>query len=143
MFYFMALLIPASLVFIMITFLGARQAGADGTMLLEFQRIGSLAAVFLVAAGLTVFIRQDWGQCFKTLWLRIPGWQLFAFLLLNLLALFGEMAYWLIASESDWLQDEINHSSLIALSLASLAFMTLSAAGHVLAGEPPYSKARW
>ena len=141
--YFMALLVLASLVSIMITFMGGRHVGADGLMLLEFQRIGSVVAALLVGAGLTVFVKDKWGQALRQLWLHIPGWQLFAFLLLNLLAISGEVSFWFVASESDWLEDEINHMSLIALSLSSLAFLTLSAAGHVLAGKPPYSKARW
>ena len=141
--FFLVILVLASLVSIMITFMGGDHAGADGQMLLGLQSTGSAFSLVVSGLALYVFSLQGSDGLLQRLWEHTPGWQLFSFLLLNMLAIFGAATYWMIAAEMDWLDDPINFTSLISLSTASLAYLVLSALGHYLAGHPPYSKARW
>ncbi|MGI9330106.1 MAG: hypothetical protein ACR2QB_05265 [Gammaproteobacteria bacterium] len=141
--YFIAVLILSCLVSMMISFMGGKHTSGDGQLLLGVQRAGSVVCLLMAGFAFSVFLRDGFDGAFARLWQHIPGWLLFACLILNLLALSGVGAYWLVASVLDPDSDSVNYVSLLCLSSASLAYLAVSAAAHFLAGKPPFDKSRW
>lgn len=137
-------MILTSLVSIMHAFMGGSRDNPDFLQLHAYQvfGIGLSTAVFLYS--LLFFSRTgSLSEGLGAAWQHMPGWLMFCVLMLNLLALCGELSYLLLADATELMTEWINHVALICLGSASIAFMFLFAVSHAHAGGKPFSKARW
>lgn len=135
----LAALSLSCLVSLMISFMGGVRA--DFGLLVSAQRFGIVFAVAVAAVSLAYFVRL--GDAWRAVWQHIPGWLVFAVLVLNSLVFIGELSYALLLPSEVPFADWRNHSSLICLLACSIAYALVSASAHSLAGHPPYSKERW
>ena len=127
---------------LMIIFMGGGQAGPDlrGLMLLqawaipvEILVIGFVTALFVTASGLRGGL--------KRLWVAMPQWLVFGFLLLNSLFLTGELAVFIAARATGEAISLSEQVPLVSLFLSSLAVLTLSA--WALDGRERVFAGRW
>lgn len=135
---------------LMVIFMGGGQAGPDlrGLMLLqawaiplEILVIGFVTALFVTASGLRGGL--------KRLWVAMPQWLVFGFVLLNSLFLLGELAVFIAARATGGAISLSEQVPLISLFLSSLAVLALSAWAHdgqerAFAGRwaPPHDEKR-
>lgn len=135
---------------LMVIFMGGGQAAPDlrGLMLMqawaipvEILVVGFVTALFVTASG--------WRGGLKRLWVAMPQWLVFGFLLLNSLFVAGELAVIMVARAEDHAMSLSEQVPLISLLLSSLAVLTLAAWAYdgreqVLAGRwaPPHDKDR-
>ncbi len=135
---------------LMVIFMGGGQVAPDlrGLMLLqawaipiEIIVIGFVIALFVAASG--------WRGGLKRLWVAMPQWLVFAFLLLNSLFVAGELAVIMVAEvtgEAMSLSEQIPLFSLLFSTLAvlMLAAWTYDGREQVLTGRwaPPHDQNR-
>ena len=134
----------------MVIFMGGGQAGPDlrGLMLLqawaiplEILVVGFVTAVFVAASG--------WRAGLKRLWVAMPQWLVFAFVVLNSLFVSGELAVLIVARSTGEAISLSEQVPLVSLLLSSLAVLVLAAWAYdgrkqVLAGRwaPPHDEDR-
>ena len=123
-----AAIVLSCLLSLMVIFMGGGQVGPDlrGLMLLQTWAIpfgilviGFVAAVFMTASGLRGGL--------KRLWVAMPQWLVFAFLLLNTLFISGELAVMIVAQGTGQPMSLSEQAPLICLFVSSLAVLALSA----------------
>ena len=135
---------------LMVIFMGGGQVGPDlrGLMLmqawaipLEVLVVGFVTALFVSASG--------WRAGLKRLWVAMPQWLVFGFLLLNSLFIAGELAVIMVAratGEAISLSEQVPLISLLMSSLAVLALAAWAYDGReqLLSGRwaPPHDEKR-
>lgn len=138
------------LISLMVIFMGGGQAAPDlhGLMLLQAWAIpfevlaaGFVVSLFVAASG--------WRAGLRRLWVAMPQWLVFAFVLLNSLVVFGEMAVFIVARSMDQPMLLTEQVPMISLLLSTLAVLLLAAWAYdgreqVLAGRwaPPHDEKR-
>ncbi len=113
---------------LMVIFMGGGQAAPDlrGLMLLqawaipvEVLVVGFVTALFVSASG--------WRGGLKRLWVAMPQWLVFGFLLLNSLFVAGELAVIMVARATGEAISLSEQVPLVSLLLSSLAVLALAA----------------
>ena len=113
---------------LMVIFMGGGQAAPDlrGLMLMqawaipvEIFVVGFVTALFVTASG--------WRAGLKRLWVAMPQWLVFGFLLLNSLFVAGELAVIMVARASGEAMSLSEQVPLVSLLMSSLAVLTLAA----------------
>ncbi len=140
----LATMILTSLVSVMHAFMGGSRLNPDFLQLQAYQvfGIGLSVAVFIYSL---VFFSKNGALAtgLGVAWQHMPGWLLFPVLLLNMLALVGELSYLLLKDATELTTEWINHVALICLGASSIAFVFMFAVSHAYEGRTPYSKDRW
>lgn len=137
-------MILTSLVSIMHAFMGGSSDNPDFLQLHAYQVFGIGLSIAVLVYSLVFFSRTGTLQAgFVAAWQHIPGWLIFGVVLLNLLALCGELSYLLLAGATELMTEWINHVALVCLGASSIAFMFLFAVSHAHAGGKPFPKQRW
>ena len=135
---------------LMVIFMGGGQVAPDlrGLMLLqawaipiEILVVGFVTALFVAASG--------WRAGLKRLWVAMPQWGVFGFLLLNSLFVAGELAVIMVSQATGEAMSLSEQVPLFSLLFSTLAVLTLAAWAYdgreqVLAGRwaPPHDKDR-
>lgn len=137
-------MILTSLVSIMHAFMGGSSNNPDFLQLHAYQVFGIGLSVAVLMYSLAFFSRSgSLPAGLGAAWQHMPGWLVFAVVMLNLLALCGELSYLLLAGATELMTEWVNHVALICLGASSIAFMFLFAVSHAQAGGKPFSKQRW
>lgn len=132
------------LISLMAIFVGAGQGGADLRGLIYLQTALTPIALSITITCVYGFVRsQGWTVGARALWRAIPQWQVFIFLLLNSLVLFGEVAFVIVmrATERAVLWHE--HIPLVCMLICSSAYLALHARANSYPGSPPAMSGRW
>lgn len=130
------LVVLTCLVSIMALFMGGGQASNDLHSLLMIQTIAvPLATVVLIA----VIARSN----LKTLWRALPQWLVFIVLLLNALALCGEIALVAATRMTERVGLWQEHVPLVCMMMCSAAFLVLYATAHPSTVDKPALSGRW
>lgn len=137
-------MILSSLVSVMHAFMGGSQMNPDFLQLHAYQVFGIGLSVAVLLYSLVYFSKTGSPLAgLGTAWQHIPGWLIFGVVMLNSLALCGELSYLLLSGATELMTEWVNHVALLCLGASSIAFMFLYAVSHVYAGGKPFSKARW
>ena len=137
-------MVLTSLVSIMHAFMGGSRQNPDFLQLHAYQVFGIGLSIAVLMHSLVYFSKT--GSLLAglgTAWHHMPGCLIFCALMLNLLALCGELSYLLLSGATELMTEWINHVALVSLGASSIAFMFLFAVSHAHAGGEPFSKARW
>lgn len=140
----LAMIVIGCLISLMAVFIGGGQSGADLHSLLIMQ-LATIPVTLLISVYVLsrIATKSGLGEGLRVLWSNLPQWLVFVFLLLNSLALFGELALFITlkALEKDisWQQ----HVPLACLFSASLAFCLFYARRRSKQTEQPSLSGRW
>ena len=132
------------LISLMAIFIGGGRGGADLRGLVYLQ-----AGLIPIALGISVVSvyglarRQGLSKGLRALWRAIPQWQVFIFMLLNSLALFGEIAFVVVMRATDKVVLWQQHVPLACMLVCSSAFLVLYARVRSYPGSPAAMSGRW
>ena len=132
------------LVTLMTVFMSSGSGGADIHGLILLQALVMLPALIVVATVIFGFVAaRGWAQGLHAIWLALPQWLVFIFLLLNSLFLFGEIAFVIVMQATDEVIAWQDHVPLVAMLLCSSAFLALYARKNTYPGSEPAMAGRW
>lgn len=140
----LATMVFTSLVSLMHAFMGGGRDSGGFARLESFQIFGVGLSVAALTYSLLYFARD--GRLLsgrRGAWQHMPGWLVFIAVVLNVLALVGELSYALLMGAEELLTEWINHVALVCLASSSTAFLFLFAVGHAHGGGQPFAKERW
>ena len=128
----------------MAVFMGGGQAGTDLHSLLILQLATIPITVLISLYVLSRYAgKSGFRDGLKFLWRDLPQWLVFIFLMLNSLALFGEVALFIalsaLARDISWQE----HVPLVCLFSTSLAFCLVYARRRSGETEKPSLSGRW
>ena len=142
--FFLAAISISCLVSLMVLFMGGLRATPDFASLLGIQLVAIPLSLAYTLYGLLQFADGDGlAAGVRKLWQATPQWLVFAYLLLNSLFLFGEVALIVVARA---LQQPLvwqNHVPLVALLACSTAFVVLFALSRARQGDRQGFSGRW
>ena len=129
---------------IMFSFMGGSNDAMDIGSLVVLQAAAIAVAVVAMAAGLGYAIRvhgKDAGL--RLLWQHTPQWLVFVTAVLISLALFGEVAYIIVARVTGETASWRNHVPLLCLLASSVAICIAVAVRRIVEGRDPPASGRW
>ena len=138
----LGILITSSLGSLMHAFTGG--AAGDYQTLDSLQFSGILFSLMAMIACLSLISRgRGIAEGIRVAWMHTPTWLILASVVVVSLAVVGELSYFLLR-DAVWIpNDWFNHSALVCLSLATLAFLLVSGTGRYMSGRGPHPKKRW
>lgn len=132
------------LVSLMAIFMGSGAGGADLHGLILLQALVTLPALLAVVTVIYSFVSaQGWAKGLHAIWLALPQWLVFIFLLLNSLFLFGEIAFVIVMQATDEIIKWQDHVPLVAMLLCSSAYLAVFAHKNSYPGSKPALAGRW
>ena len=132
------------LISLMVLFVGGGKGGPDLRSLIYLQ--AGLVPIALSIAIVCVygFIRpRGLAGGTRALWSAIPQWQVFIFLLLNSLVLFGEIAFVIVMRATEKIVLWYEHMPLVCMLVCSSAYLVLYARANSHPGSSPAMSGRW
>lgn len=132
------------LVSTMALFMGAGQEAIDLQSLVYLQ-IASIP-IALIAVLMSRFAPGPGvgnKPTFKKLYMAIPQWMIFCFIVLNLLVAFGEVALMVVARTMPEDLPWTNHAPLVSMFVCSLAVCVVHGRAQLIAGRPVAFSGRW
>ncbi|MEQ9561329.1 MAG: hypothetical protein RLN69_02320 [Woeseiaceae bacterium] len=140
----LALASASCLISMMVIFMGGGQGGIDlrGLMFLQLGLIPIALGIAIVSVYGFVSV-QGWSPGLQRLWLAVPQWPVFIFLLFNSLVLLGELALIIVMLATDQALPWHVHIPLACIFVCSLAYMALHARANTYPGSPPAMSGRW
>lgn len=130
------LIVLTCLVSIMAVFMGGGQASTDLHSMFVAQIAAIPLAIVVIATSLI-------GSNMRTLWSTLPQWLVFIVLLLNALALCGEVALIIAARMTDHVGPWQEHVPLACTITCSIAFLLLYARTHPNTENKTALTGRW
>ena len=140
----LAIIVLGCLISLMAVFMGGGQAGTDLHSLLIIQ-LATIPITLLISLYVLSRYAAKNGlrDGLRSLWSDLPQWLVFIFLMLNSLALFGEVALFIalsaLARDISWQE----HVPLVCLLSTSLAFCLVYARRRSGEAEKPSLSGRW
>ena len=129
---------------IMFSFMGGSDAALDVGSLVLLQAAAIAVGIVATAAGLAYAVRahgQDAGL--RLLWQHTPQWLVFTTAVLISLAVFGEVAYVIVARVTGETAGWRNHVPLACLLVSSIAICVAVAVRGIAEGREPPASGRW
>ena len=140
----LAIAIGSCLISLMAVFMGAGQGGTDLQGLMYLQAGLAPIALVIVTANVYGFVAAEgWAKGLQAMWLALPQWLVFIFLLLNSLFLFGELAFVVVMQATEEVVHWHEHIPLVTMLLCSSAYLALYARNHSYPGSEPAMSGRW
>ena len=129
---------------LMAIFMGSYQSDSSLQGLVSLQvLLATLAAIAVAEVVRRFVVASGWAQGLTAIWLALPQWLVFIFLLLNSLFLFGEIAFVIVMQATEEVVTWQEHVPLVALLFCSSAFLALYARKNSYPGSVPAMAGRW
>lgn len=140
----LAIVVGSCLVSLMVLFMGGGVDGSEVKPLLQLQLASVPAAVVLAVYCFAGFVLGDgWRKGLLRLWIAMPQWLVFIFLLLNAVAMSGVIANAIVAGATTDSVSLIEYAPLLGVLTCSSAYLMLDARRRAKRGDEPALAGRW
>ena len=140
----LAIVVGSCLVSLMVLFMGGGVDGAEVKPLLQLQLASVPLAVVLAVYCFTGFVLgEGWRKGLRRLWVAMPQWLVFIFLLLNAVSVSGVIANLIVAGATTNSVSLIEYAPLLGALACSSAYLLLDARRRSKRGEKPALAGRW
>ena len=140
----LATVVGSCLVSLMVLFMGGGVEGSEVKPLLQLQLASVPAAVVLAIYCFAGFVLGDgWRKGLRRLWIAMPQWLVFMFLLLNAVSVSGVIANLIVAGTTTNSVSLIEYAPLLGALACSSAYLLLDARRRAKRGEKPALAGRW
>ena len=140
----LAIVVGSCLVSLMVLFMGGGVDGAEVKPLLQLQLASVPLAVVLAVYCFTGFVLgEGWRKGLRRLWVAMPQWLVFIFLLLNAVSVSGVIANLIVAGATTNSVSLIEYAPLLGALACSSADLLLDARRRSKRGEKPALAGRW
>ena len=140
----LAIVVGSCLVSLMVLFMGGGVDGAEVKPLLQLQLASVPLAVVLAVYCFTGFVLgEGWRKGLRRLWVAMPQWLVFIFLLLNAVSGSGVIANLIVAGATADSVSLLEYAPLLGALACSSAYLLLDARRRSKRGEKPALAGRW
>ena len=140
----LAIVVGSCLVSLMVLFMGGGVDGAEVKPLLQLQLASVPVAVVLAVYCFTGFVLGGgWRKGLRRLWVAMPQWLVFIFLLLNAVSVSGVIANLIVAGATADSVSLLEYAPLLGALACSSAYLLLDARRRAKRGDEPALAGRW